>query len=240
MIPIKITAKLTEPVVYYGDGMHFDGILAWGAFMMLTPEERSMLPNLQISDWADDFDLPLATWECDLGEGFGYDCRLLNANGKLWGWCASAVVAEWEKYGKCEYRRKPNNRMYAELYTGNTINTGSGSAKAYDIALPTRTPRGYELVWYAVGDKKRVIELLSLVPAVGKKVNTGYGTVEEWIVQEISDDISIVDRGVLMRTIPVHLFDQLGLHGHSTMKEAAFRPPYTHSSRIAMCMVPAR
>lgn len=228
MRPLRITADLTEPVLYSDDGMHLDGLLAFGAFMSLPPEERATWPALELTDWARDIDLPLERWAVE--QGGAYDERLADWHGLVWGWAASAVTGEIAARRVAEVRKRPVIAEFARYTTDKSVLITGGPHKAWDLKFPTiLAPR---LVWYADGDPDEIRRLLGHVPALGKKRNHGHGTVREWRVEPWSESWSIERDGMLMRRMP-HAWRPSLPPGRG-----AIRPPYHHRSRTCPSVGP--
>lgn len=224
MTPLRITATLAEPVIYYGDGMHLDGPLSYAAYMSMDASARASLPPMG-SDWAIDMDLPLLRWRCSAPEGV--DHRLLDADGLLWGWCASAAHADWMAESKVYIRRRTAAGKM-QRYTGDgSVNVASGRYKPMNKPYPTAVTR--EIVWYATGDAVAVGALLAHVPGVGKVVGHGHGRVLSWTVEEHDDDTAWQARR-MPATWP-------GASGYPV--HGAVRAPYHHPSRTAECVAPS-
>jgi hypothetical protein len=213
MEPLRVTAVLAEPVVYFGDGMHFDGILSWGAFAALSPEAREALPSIG-GPTAVDFDMPLARWKV----------------GDVWGWRASAAHAEWLADTKVEVRKRPPQAEMARYTTAGSVQINCGSFKAQDKAFPARVAR--EVVWYAVGERPAVEALLAFVPHIGKLSRHGNGRVLEWRVDQWAPDWAIERDGALTRRMPAaYRPDEVPGRG-------GLRAPYHHLSRQGPCVEP--
>ena len=239
MQPFVVTAIMHEPIVYAGDGMHLDGLLAAAAYRDLDDRTRRRMPPLS-SEWVTDIALPLGRWLVDIGDTEIREERMLFKRRKrdrnahlrqLWGWRASAEIAEWQQRGTAEVRKKPELDAMRRWTDAKSAQIGSGPQKAYDLALPTVFAQ--RIQWYGVGDMKRVLHLLrSHVPAIGRKKGLGWGTVGAWSIDNVDDDRSIEHEGKLMRRMPV----QCGLRGRSSW--AAIRPPYHHRSRVVNAVEP--
>lgn len=226
MRPLLVTARLGDRVVYSGDYLHLDGILSYGAYLAMSRAERAGLPDLA-EDWAADMDLPLARWACDpVGD---FDHRLLDDSGQLWGWSASVELGSWESQSQASYRKRPPLDRMVRYAKDATVQIGTGALKAYDLAFPAVFAR--EQHWRCVGDAAGVRELLSRVAAIGRKHNTGYGTVLEWLVEDDPSD------ALLPRVYPETI--GVGMAGEHTRRPARIRPPYHHRSRlVTRCLVP--
>jgi len=168
MTPLIITAHIAEPVVYSGDGMHFDGILSYGAFMALSAEQKAALPSMTDTH-CEDFDLPLGRWE-EVG---------------CWGWKASAVHAEWMMSSTHYVRKRVSHEPMVRYSNSTAMNKGGGEFKSKNTPYQARSASA--LVWYAVGDIDAVRDLLTHVRGVAKLVGHGMGRVLRWEVLEHTD-----------------------------------------------------
>lgn len=233
-VPMRIVARMDEPIAYLGDLLHIDGPIAYGAFHDLDERTRRTIApvgSAEYEDWPIDLTLPLSTWWCEAAPDANPRLLKRSRRGKdgppprLWGWCASAAdETAWAGRGVLEVRKRPELGKMSRYTSDRSANISSGHMKAYDLKIPTVLAR--EVVWYAHGDPDRVRHLLSTyVPAIGKKRSTGNGTVREWIVEQIDEDRSVVaPDGQLMRRMPRGAVD--GSPGHG-----GIRPPYYHHTR---------
>lgn len=227
MRPLIITARMAEPVAYYGDGLHFDGILSWGAYLAMPRAERDALPPM--GEWALDMDLPLDRWQW----AYEADCddRLRAPNGDVWGWMCSAVHADWQVESMHAIRKKPAVGEMAEWSNSKSVVIGSGPLKAKDITVPTRF--AHELVWYALGDWGGVNELLQPIHSIGKVHNIGLGVVAEWTVETVSaDEAGWCESIMARRRMPLSYTTE----GH--LVQGGIRAPYHHRSRQIACREP--
>ena len=206
---MRVKAIMDEPIIYYDDGMHLDGILSYAAYREYITNDNPPLPPNN-GPWAIDFDLPLEKWFRSLPIGSKVDFRLLEG-GKVWGWYASKVIVNLVHYNKMEYRKRPPMN-YMRYYTNSkNHNVGAGPLKAFNVSFPTMISR--ELHWFAKGDIESVRRLLNLVSNIGKKSTTGMGSVESWHVDEC-------DPCPIYRRLPIE---------DGTPR--SIRPPYHHISR---------
>jgi len=230
MRALRVTARLTEPFITYEDGMHLDGVLAYGAFMGLSPEERDALPRLEHTPWAVDFELPLARWACE--QPGRYDYRLVDEHGRVWGWKASAACYVAEVRDLAQVRKRPpldEMRRYAK---DKSVLIAGGSHKAWDLPFPTVFAP--QVAWFCAGDPTEIQALLERVPALGKRTNHGHGTVAEWRVEPWSEDWSTMKDGLLMRRVPA----AMGPGSGGAPGRGAIRPPYHHRSRVCPSVDP--
>lgn len=229
--PMVVTAKMAAAVTYYGDGLHLDGPLSWGAYLEWVEEhDPTSLPPIS-SGSVVDFELPLAAWMAPtIGDP---DPAIVLPDGQVWGWCCSAAQAEWRCPGKREVRKRPVLSEMVRWTAATSENYGTGPRKARDLAYPTMLAT--EIRWYAMGDLARVRDLLSRVSAIGKLSHHGSGQVLRWEAEACEHDWSIWQGARLMRRLPAT--DELTDAGR-TATYGAIRAPYHHPSREVLCCGP--
>lgn len=216
--PMLVTARMGEPVITYGDGLHLDGILAWAAYRDLTEEQRYEMPPISTA-WALDFDLPIARWSVDGGRCLGADKRLLDEHGRVWGWLATQALADWEKHSIHEVRKRVPLEELARWADARTVHIGCGPAKAYDLGFPTQWAP--TISWFAIGDPAEVERLLRThVYGIGKHCAKGLGRVLEWGVEPADvDEAFIIARR------------RMACSESEATSIMSIRPPYHHNSR---------
>jgi hypothetical protein len=230
MEPMRVTATMAESIVYYGDGMHLDGPLAYGAYMSMPLAERQALPPVGHTPWPLDMDLPLARWICETPLSGQEQPELLTPEGLAWGWCCSAAHAEWLMSGRHSVRKMPQSHEMVRRTREKSANIAGGQLKACDVALPSRFAR--TLVWYAVGNIAQVRALLDRVRNLGKLSNHGCGRVMRWEVEPWPVDWSRERAGELTRRMPA------GYRPGEPARMGAIRAPYHHRSRRILCVEP--
>lgn len=246
MIPLIITATMSEPIVYYGDGLHIDGPISYGAYMDLPRAKRETLPP--ISDpWALDLELPLERWRGPCLVDIGTDPRLTTdgafiedaesgyLRAEVWGWKASAAVPVGVPLASIhELRKKIAVQEMGRYTSAKSHHVGTGPMKGKDLRFPKVFVR--EIRWYAVGDAERIERLLGYVHAIGKLAKQGQGRVESWKVRPIEADLSMFVQSVEGR-IPMRRLPSLMVEDRSA-SIGAIRPPYHHRSRYAWTVEP--
>lgn len=227
MTPLKITAKMAEPIIDYGDGIHLDGLLAYGRFRERERESlNDDLPDPNHCDWPIDFDLPLARWHVPLA---GQCHARLLEDGRLWGWRASdAVWPDDTIEGSVALRKMTDQDQMVRHTDASKLSVSTGTLKNKDKRYPTRL--AHNLVWYAVGQLDRVRALLKEVTHIGKLHGHGQGRVQQWSVEEVGEDWSLLRDGALMRRLPASVggADRPPIRG-------TIRAPYWHKSRQCDC-----
>lgn len=238
-VPMRVLARLNEPVGYLGDLMHLDGFLHYAAYHDLDLATRKTIEPIETATWPQDFGQPLSTWSVPAPAGVG-DRLLKSRNGlrragtdcphgterRLWGWCASAAdETKWLGRDVIEVRKRPALGDMVKYTDAKSVTISAGPLKAYDLKIPTVL--ALEVEWFAHGDPDKVRHLLTEhVPSIGKKRNIGNGRVREWVVEQVVDDLSVVDaRGQARRRLPAGA--AAGSPGHGSI-----RPPYYHHTRI--------
>jgi len=215
---LLVTARLSEPVVHFDDGMHLDGIVAWAAYRDLTEEQRWELPPINTA-WAVDFPLPIARWSVEADIPPGVDDRLRDESGRVWGWMATRALAVWRKRSVFEVRKRIAGEQMTRYTDAVSVNAGCGPAKAYDLKLPTSF--AHEVRWFCIGDKDELLRLLQThVLGIGKHCAKGQGRVMRWAVEPA--DVS-AEWVMSQRRMPCRESEAQSI--------ASIRPPYHHVSR---------
>lgn len=236
MQALKIVAYMATPVVFFpGRPLNFDGILSSGYYASLSRDEQELLPP-EATDPVD-FELPLLKWTRSIVKiphiHHSAYCADNGDIGMVWGWHASAGVAQWGIHQKREVRKRMDLGNLLAWSNDAKIETGAGQFKAQDKAFPTRFAT--TITFYAFGYLDAVITLLQHVRAIGKLANRGCGTLllnddgtPRWEVSVIPNDWSIIGPyGMPMRQMP---------DPASEAPMLAIRPPYHHPFRRVPCL----
>jgi len=115
------------------------------------------------------------------------------------------------------------------------ISDSVGLYRAYRIPAVIRTIRDGLITFWAMGHKDEVEDLLSYIPAVGKKPTAGYGIIDSYTVSDCDEDYSLwhPDHG-LMRPVPV---EDGKYEGYPIIKYGV-KPPYWKPKNMRTCYVP--
>jgi|GEM_PF-2358674 len=235
MRPIHIIAKMAEPIVYYGDGLTFDGILAAALMRDLPYAVTSKWPTATRDEpWLRDLTLPLARWSVPFAGAC--DPNLRDPDGKLWGWHASSVFADWRIHGRTEVRKRVPSDEHKRWGDGYEVNVSAGRFKAHDLKLPSRFAT--ELHWFANGRPAPILRLLTKhITSLGRKTGMGNGRVLTWHVEDWHEDWSIRCGSLLSRPMPRGYELGAGL-SDAHISRRGIRAPYWHPSRLIECIVP--
>jgi hypothetical protein len=243
MTPFIVTARMAEPVVTYGDGLHLDGPLAFACYQDLTPAARAAVPPIE-APWAVDFDLPLDRWAGEAEVYASTDPRLTTdgeiradadgvIHGIVWGWrCSAAIAVGASAASVHDQRRKPAIEEMVRWSDDKRVEIGGGPRAARNLRFPSIVAR--ELRWYAVGDPERALALLRRhVPAIGKLARSGNGRVLEWTAAPTPNDWAVRGpHGEVMRRLPARMVPD------RPSGEGAIRAPYHHRSRWVPSVAP--
>ena len=115
------------------------------------------------------------------------------------------------------------------------VDTQRGSYKSYDVPLAAHA---IEQVWFFLetDNPVRLLELLNKwVPAIGKKIGSGYGRVVEWELEKLQQaDTSLLTQ----RPIPANLLPASGNLAERRLGFAGWLPPYWLPDHQQLCSIP--
>lgn len=220
-IPLKVTAKLLDGRFQSKDGIiMFDSILYHAWFFKYHPEV------FDTGKWMEH------------GEGYiGLPLRQLHKNR----WAASKGIYTELSQTIEHWNKRPDfftsdKTDYLDMQKG-LISDSVGQYRAYRTPCVIRTVKDGNIVFYCVGHKDKILDLLSYIPAVGKKPSMGWGLVQEWSIEEINEDYSYMhpDYG-LMRPTPT---DEAELNGYP-IRNYGIKPPYWKNVNQRPCYVPIK
>lgn len=217
--PLKVTAKLIDGRINSADGIiMLDSILYHAWFLKHHPEV-----------------LEHGIWMTH-GDGYiGLPLRQLPGNR----WAASKGVYNQTAEKIEHWNKRPDfftadKMKYLDVGKG-LISSKVGAYRAYRTPNLIRTIKDGIIDFYCVGHAMEIMELLSLIPAIGKKPSMGWGIVEKWETEEIDEDYSYMHpTHGLMRPTPV---DETELSGYPIM-DYAVKPPYWKQCNKRRCYVP--
>lgn len=157
-------------------------------------------------------------------------------------WAASRGIFKTEGKNIEYINRRPNffdadKIGHLDMETG-IISDSVGVYRAYRIPRVVSTVSDIE--FYAMGDKAKVQDLLTEIPAVGKKPAVGYGFIAEWSVENCDEDYSLwhPEYG-LMRPVVVGSDEAKGLDLSTyPVMQYGIKPPYWKPCNMRLCHVP--
>lgn len=215
--PFKVTCKLVDGRINSADKLLFlDSILYHAWFLKYAP---GVINGTEREE------------NCRLH--FGLPLR------KSSGGCYFASCGFYHQYDEhVEYwNKRPDWDTRAEYLDGEgTIKTGMGPMRAYRMPQVIRVVGDIEFYGYGTIDKVR--DLLSYIPAIGKKPAAGWGAISQWTVEPWPDDWSTwSDKYGLMRPVP---FDEDIGHDLSgyVKRDCAIKPPAWKACSQRPCYVP--
>lgn len=211
--PLKITCKLLDGRVNSTDGLFFlDSILYHAWFLKYSPEVFEGIEDKRKSKFH--FGLPVRT---DENNRYMASCGFYKQY--------AAGIEYWNKRGDfIDYIDFSNAK--------GKIDISCGKFKLYHMPQVIRTIGDVE--FYCVGTKEKVEDLLSYIPAIGKKPAAGYGMVKEWIVESVEEDNSTYGKYGLMRPMPLK---ECELSGYE-IRQCAIKPPSWKIKNQTVCHIP--
>ena len=219
--PLRIDAYLTDPIALYDDySPSIDGILE-----TLWLKERNLFSTNPDRNSIVKTDLPVKKIEV------GWD----------WYWAVSSPHYWYFFDDQLNYRKRWDPEWIGLIdWNGRKARWDGGKAefKSFDLPLFLRNPQ--RITWYAVGDKKEILSLLSNCEGIGKKRNVGWGSVDRWEIKIVKNDYHLRGpKGQLMRPIPLSYLSLPQFAGITEYKILSYgwKPPARFNR--AVCAVPS-
>jgi hypothetical protein len=230
MQPFRVTARLASAIVMPSTSLVLDGLL----FAALCGDLAGR-HDCEI-DWPEaPFEtlLPLAAWRTAAARSERElpTVDLCDPEGRLWGWCASNVDAEWLLDDTVYVRRPTPLAEFARWDSSSAkVDVGAKRYKAMNKALPSRLAES--VWWHGFGHADVVADLLTRrIHHLGKLRSHGRGRVLSWTLESVDVDTSVIAAGRPARNLP-SLPGAFG--GDVSVGRVALRPPYWHRSRETM------
>lgn len=222
--PFKVTCKLVDGRINSADGLlYLDAILYHAWFLKHDPwVMHGVVRKEDHPNWQFNFGLPLTQVE-EMGRR-----RYLASCGFYHQY--EQNIEYWNK--RPDFTSGINGKY---LDAKGKVNISAGPLKAYHFPQVIRTVS--DIVFYGVGTIRKVKELLSYIPAVGKKPAAGWGMVKEWIVEPWAHDWSTTGPYGVMRPMPVHMI-KLKRRECYTVQESPLYPPYWKNTDTELCYIP--
>ncbi len=225
-VPLKITAVLEDGRINSADGvMMFDSILYHAWFLKYLPE----------------------VFQDQLSES--YDGHIGLPLRQLSGGRYEASRGVFSEIGQAieHYNKRPDffasDKIKFLKNDKGIISDSIGEYRAYRVPQLIRTVKDGIVEFFAVGHKAEVEELLSYIPAIGKKPSMGWGRVVRWEVEEIAENYATwhPDFG-LMRPIELEEADAIpelmANKGKYPVMPYGVKPPYWKKKNHRLCYVP--
>lgn len=222
--PLEITAHLVDGRIVSTDGLiMFDSIIYHAWFYKYAP-------HVLRGEGKDSFD------------GYiGLPLRHLPGNR----WAASrAVYIEVEKRVE-HYNKRPDffaaDKINYLAESKGIISDSAGAYRAYRNPVVIRIVKDGILKFYCMGHADEIIDLLSRIPAVGKKPSMGWGIVDKWEVKSVDADYSLWHpKHGLMRPVALDesaQYPDLDLSDYPILNYGV-KPPYWKQKNFRTCYVP--
>lgn len=90
-----------------------------------------------------------------------------------------------------------------------------------------------QLTFYAMAHAEILPRIMQNLIGLGPRFNVGFGTVQDWTIEETAEDYSLVYQGLAMRPIPVRM-----LRTWEDSAMLAWKPPYWRAGGHEECCVP--
>lgn len=237
---LKITAHLSSPLAG-DDAPHIDSLLV---FLASRRCGKDTVPGYKVDRKfscpdTSDIAIPILRERVSVEfRGRQIDCSLARTSSPI----LSPHAGEWFEHIAKRLGVEHSGIISPE--ERRVVTTTNNWTKSY--RLPLRVRRIDKIVWYAVGTRRKVLEMVQDVSSLGKKISVGYGLVSKWEVENLGDVPHRwwplwwhSDAGsVLMRPVPQRWSDlPSDLIGAKSFFGAC-SDPYWHQDRYQDILIP--
>lgn len=213
--PFKAICHLADGRINSADGLlFFDAILYHAWFLKYEPD---VLNGLKKADKHYDMGLPLTKLQ---------DGRYAASCGFYYQY--NQKIEHWNK--RPDFTNGINS-PYLEMK--GKIDTSAGQFKAYHFPQVIRTISDIE--FYGTGTIEKIKDLLSYIPAVGKKPSAGWGLVREWEIEPFPEEWHTYGAYGLMRPMPV---ETIHIDVDYRIMVCQLKPPYWKQYAAGLCYMP--
>lgn len=220
--PLIITAHLATPIVC-DRFFNIDGVL-----LSLACEQALGVLDSQRPAVSVEFDPALSP------------LRIIQWDGG-WMYQSSSIQREIVVRSQNFFTRRHNETEAEILSTRRQWDSSRGDYRnAYYRYEQTHSPT---MSWQVVGDKKRILQLLSGCDAIGKYRYKGSGQISQWVVADADADdttFGLCDNGNPIRPVPLSYAtsNRILLNIKNRIGRVAYRPPYWDVSNYKDCYLP--
>lgn len=221
--PFKVTCRLADGRINSPDGLLFlDGILYHAWFLKHKPDVFNGIEKSN-PDIHYNMGLPLTRLE---------DGRYAASVGFFHQ--HSRNIEYWNK--RTDFTHAQNSK-YSDAK--GKVDISAGQFKAYHFPQIIRTVSDIE--FYGCGTIEKIKDLLSYIPAVGKKPAAGWGMVKEWVVEPFPEQWHTFGKYGLMRPMPCDVLRSKmnsELLKECSIRYCQLRPPYWKTDKADLCYIP--
>lgn len=217
MQPLFVQAKLNTGYIPYDSkgACALDSMLAY-AFSIAFHKFMGLSKSKQVHV----FPLPVAClWQDKQGL-------------PLWGTGDLLPIGDFYESNDYLHRRFPQQRAPY----GKKLNVNQAAGRYKSMRTFHRVISTDSVGTVCIGDKAEIEKLLAFIPAIGKRINIGFGAISSWDVSVM--DISLDDalnRVLTSRPIPIDYYETLP---SSKLALRGWTPPYWHRMWHQECVIP--
>lgn len=128
------------------------------------------------------------------------------------------------------YKRFDEDGEFADT---KKIKTGSGQYKNYANTLKVTDTE--KIIFYCLGDKLKIKNLLDKCYGIGKKQSQGYGIIREWKIEKVEKQIDFFNTDNPLRPLPIEIFGENDKNKNK--KLVAYKFPYWYNGNKKLCYV---
>lgn len=218
--PLEIVFNMGSPVLLVHPFIALDSLVLYACAKDHHGEEFYKLPsNVCLRDddlLPADYPIPITRHECGL-------------------YHASFSIFEEDIYKLARFhyvRRRFEDKYIQHMKPVKKIGINKGTLKNYNTKYVQISPR--QIRFYCHGEKNDLYQLLNeYIHGLGKKVNSGNGTILSISINECKQDYSFIMDGKATRPIPGRF-----LKSFTKLVPMTWIPPYWARDKIEMCAPP--
>lgn len=239
--PLVVTATLQQGVVMdLRHGIAFDGLLVSALRGLAAHQEGLGAPGSLLDGGLGG--LNPVEWDLPLGRcagGLGADWHWLTTTGLPvgpHGDRVSPIPDPHRLLGALDERRAE------QVAVALPKNVGGPRGRFRSRATPVLSFPAHAVIWHAIGDASKILELVQDLPAIGSRRGSGEGAVLRWEVRPVSpanpDKFAhLHPDGVLGRPVPHDCAAAVGVPT-GRVGLAGLRPPLFHTGRQRVLVLP--
>lgn len=222
--PLKIIFYLRSPLILGWRWIHFDGLIAHVLLRRELGERYYLLPSKRS---ASDVILPILDEKMPV-------LKTMHNGFEIWH-ASVSMINDMVIDGVTIYKKFEAKRIHLTTSRKKRVEIRRAYYKSFAMRVPLIPCR--EVVFYVCGVEDEVSELVSYIPAIGKKRVYGFGDIKGYDVIKVEEDYSLFKGNIVMRPIPLEAFKRI-MTRRVKVANVAYKPPYWWKANTRKCVLP--